>query len=157
MGWLCCILSPPIHSITLSAAHSIQHADFSQWFSHSASMCIITHAISPLALRTGSNVAGWLSPPRRSTQGMQDHLAFLCYHPLAFPAPCNLCRVLQTLPSLPQVLPAHAVLRVVTQMLSINTPSVKKSCVQCHCSSASPWCPMILFHYCTHRHLCIAY
>lgn len=114
MGWLYCILSPPTHSITLSAVHGIQHADFSQQFSHPASVCIITHTISPLALRTGSNVPGWY------------HIDFLCYHPLAFPAPCNLCRVLQTLPLLSQVLPAHTVMRVVTQILSINTPSVKK-------------------------------
>lgn len=89
-------------------------------------MCIITHAISPLALRTGWNVPGWLSPPPHSTQGVQDHIAFLCYHPPAFPAPCNLCGVLQTLPSLSQVLPARTVLHVVIQMLSINAPPVKK-------------------------------
>lgn len=146
MGWLYCILSPPTHSITLSAVRGIQHTDFSQQFSHPASVCIITHTISPLALRTGSNVPGWY------------HIDFLCYHPLAFPAPCNLCRVLQTLPLLSQVLPAHTVMRVVTQILSINTPSVKKkSCLQGHHSSASLWCPIIPFHFSTHRHLCIEY
>lgn len=124
--WLRYILFPQIHSITVSVARGIQRADFSQQFSHLASKCIIAHAISPLALRIGSNVSGWLSPPHCSTQGVQDHIALLCYHPSAFPAPCNLCRVLPTLPSQSQVLLAHTLLHIVTQMLSINTPSVKK-------------------------------
>lgn len=125
VSWLSYILFPQIHSITVSVARGIQRADFSQQFSHLASKCIIAHAISPLALTIGSNVSGWLSP-HCSTQGVQDHIALLCYHPSAFPAPCNLCRVLPTLPSQSQVLLAHTLLHIVTQMLSINTPLVKK-------------------------------
>lgn len=121
----------PLYSLSTDTQHhtvarGIQCADFSQQFSHLASKCIIAHAISPLALRTGSNVSGWLSPSHHSTQGVQDHIAFLCYHPSAFPAPCNLCGVLPTLPSQPQPLLAHTLLHIVTQILSINTPSVEK-------------------------------
>lgn len=64
--------------------------------SPSHTTCFITHVISPPALRRKSSVPGWLSPPGCSTQGVQHHIAFLCYHPRARPAPCKLCTVLRT-------------------------------------------------------------
>lgn len=75
-----------------------------------------------------------LITPHHSTRGTQDPIAFLCYRPLASSAPHDLCRVPQTRSLPPQVLPAHTVVCVVTQSLSIETPSMKKSCVQCHYS-----------------------
>lgn len=129
-------------------------ADCSQWFSHPAFLCFITYTISRAALRTGLKLPGWLSPPHHPAQGMQDHIAFLCYQPPAFPAPCNLCTVLQTLPSPSQLLAAHTVLCVVTQRLSINTPSVKKDAYK---AILSPWHPITVFHDSAHRHLCKAH
>lgn len=87
--------------------------------------------ISPLVLRAGSKTRGCLSQ---------------------LPAPLEACGITQPLPAIiplpslqhtipaelrmyslpPHISPAHTVVHVVTQRLSINTPSMKKSCVQCH-------------------------
>lgn len=100
--------------------------------SHTLHLCALLPHSLPASSEDRLQHTRLLITPHHSTRGTRDHIAFLCYHPLASPAPHNLCRAPRTCSLPPQVLPAHTGVCVVTQSLSINTPSMKKSSVQCH-------------------------